>query len=263
MPVFPRDTMTSPLAEMLSLGLRVIPARANGEPLVPFKDATRDAQTIAAWQAKWPHADVAWAAPSSIVVITVVNRYRNLAQFGGRDAYGLETPSIANERGGATLLYSATVGSYYSLAVIEDAGIEIAVGAHVLLPTAGSGRWWIKPFGATPLAPAPDWVDHAALKPASNPRIPDLFRWAPSSTTSHGALLADASAVAKALGCKRRRGSDGNYQAHCPAHDDRHPSLSIRNGDDGRLLLHCFAGCGFFEIIGALERRGLLSRRSS
>ena len=34
--------------------------------------------------------------------------------------------------------------------------------------------------------------------------------------------------------------SDG-YIAACPAHDDEHPSLSVSEGDDGRILVHCFA----------------------
>lgn len=43
------------------------------------------------------------------------------------------------------------------------------------------------------------------------------------------------------------------WVAKCPAHDDRTPSLSIRQGDDGRALLHCFAGCPFSAITAALE----------
>lgn len=31
--------------------------------------------------------------------------------------------------------------------------------------------------------------------------------------------------------------------ALCPAHDDHHPSLSMRQGDDGGVLLYCFAVC--------------------
>ena len=38
---------------------------------------------------------------------------------------------------------------------------------------------------------------------------------------------------------------------HCPAHEDRTKSLSWRIAE-GRLLLHCFAGCTFDEIRGAL-----------
>ena len=38
------------------------------------------------------------------------------------------------------------------------------------------------------------------------------------------------------------------YIARCPAHDDRRPSLSIKVGDDGRVLLYCHAGCKFLSI---------------
>ena len=47
------------------------------------------------------------------------------------------------------------------------------------------------------------------------------------------------------------------FQARCPAHRDRSPSLSIAEGRDGRILLHCFAGCSTDAILAALN----LSRR--
>ena len=42
------------------------------------------------------------------------------------------------------------------------------------------------------------------------------------------------------------------WQARCPAHDDRHPSLSIGTGDDGRVLLKCHAGCTTKDILASL-----------
>tara|TARA_Y100000780_G_scaffold197352_1_gene187879 strand:+ start:3440 stop:5179 length:1740 start_codon:yes stop_codon:yes gene_type:complete len=42
------------------------------------------------------------------------------------------------------------------------------------------------------------------------------------------------------------------WQAHCPAHHDNSPSLSIAEGEDGRLLLHCFAGCEYRDIMAAI-----------
>ena len=39
-----------------------------------------------------------------------------------------------------------------------------------------------------------------------------------------------------------KRSGDG-WVACCPAHDDNSPSLSITEGEDGRALLHCHAGC--------------------
>jgi hypothetical protein len=39
--------------------------------------------------------------------------------------------------------------------------------------------------------------------------------------------------------------------ALCPAHADKNPSLSIRQ-ENGRLLLHCFAGCTVEAVCAAL-----------
>lgn len=64
--------------------------------------------------------------------------------------------------------------------------------------------------------------------------------------------MTEAERITRALGGKwySRFGS-----ARCPAHDDKHPSLSLSNGADGRLLLRCHAGCGFAAILDSL--RGL------
>lgn len=50
-----------------------------------------------------------------------------------------------------------------------------------------------------------------------------------------------------------KRTGAGRYQALCPAHDDRGPSLSIRELDDGRVLIHCFAGCDAQSILSSIE----------
>jgi hypothetical protein len=42
------------------------------------------------------------------------------------------------------------------------------------------------------------------------------------------------------------------WVARCPAHDDRSPSLSICELDDGRVLLHDFGGCGIDGVLAAL-----------
>ncbi|MNR26657.1 hypothetical protein D3C85_1438870 [compost metagenome] len=51
----------------------------------------------------------------------------------------------------------------------------------------------------------------------------------------------------------------GKWKARCPAHDDKDPSLSIREADDGKVLLHCWAGCEARDITAAigLELRDL------
>jgi hypothetical protein len=45
------------------------------------------------------------------------------------------------------------------------------------------------------------------------------------------------------------------WTANCPAHEDRNASLCIDEGDDGRTLLHCHAGCTVVDICGALGIR--------
>jgi putative DNA primase/helicase len=45
------------------------------------------------------------------------------------------------------------------------------------------------------------------------------------------------------------------WTARCPAHDDNQNSLSVAEGDDGRALVYCHAGCSFQEIIDALGIR--------
>ena len=44
----------------------------------------------------------------------------------------------------------------------------------------------------------------------------------------------------------------GKYVARCSAHDDRNPSLAISEGDNGRLLLHCWAGCETEAVLSAV-----------
>ena len=67
-----------------------------------------------------------------------------------------------------------------------------------------------------------------------------------------------ARAITKAL-----RGQwHGSYgTALCPAHDDHTPSLSIRDGDDGRLLTNCFGGCDPVAVWDAFRRQGLVGDR--
>ena len=45
------------------------------------------------------------------------------------------------------------------------------------------------------------------------------------------------------------------YQAKCPSHRDRMPSLSITEGANGSTFLHCFRGCTTEEILSAKGMR--------
>jgi putative DNA primase/helicase len=60
----------------------------------------------------------------------------------------------------------------------------------------------------------------------------------------------------------RRNGSGWLVRCPVPSHGkgrgDHSPSLSVTDGDDGRLLLRCFADCEFIAILDALKRLGLV-----
>lgn len=62
-----------------------------------------------------------------------------------------------------------------------------------------------------------------------------------------------AETIALALGGRK---AGAGWIARCPAHDDRKPSLSIRDAD-GQVLVRCHAGCDQYAVIAALRDRGL------
>jgi hypothetical protein len=64
----------------------------------------------------------------------------------------------------------------------------------------------------------------------------------------------NAESIAKRLG-GRKAGS--GWVARCPAHDDRDPSLSIRDSDHGKVLVHCHADCDQHDVIAVLKEQGL------
>lgn len=51
---------------------------------------------------------------------------------------------------------------------------------------------------------------------------------------------------------KVRKTGPGRWVAQCPAHDDKSPSLSIRETDDGKVLLKCWTGCSAHEVVSAV-----------
>ncbi|MEC4747174.1 CHC2 zinc finger domain-containing protein [Methylomicrobium sp. Wu6] len=48
-----------------------------------------------------------------------------------------------------------------------------------------------------------------------------------------------------------RRTGFGRFVARCPAHSDKSPSLTIAE-KEGRVLLHCFAGCEPADVLAAV-----------
>jgi putative DNA primase/helicase len=72
--------------------------------------------------------------------------------------------------------------------------------------------------------------------------------------------MSGAAIIAKALGGRK---AGKGWTARCPAHDDHDPSLSIVDGEDGKVLVRCHAGCAQAEVIAALRSRGLWEQRDN
>jgi hypothetical protein len=68
-----------------------------------------------------------------------------------------------------------------------------------------------------------------------------------------------AAEIAARLGGARRAGAW--WSCRCPAHDDRSPSLSVRDGVRG-LSVKCFAGCEPHDVLAELRWRGLIGSSS-
>lgn len=73
-----------------------------------------------------------------------------------------------------------------------------------------------------------------------------------------------ARSIAQALSGSIRNGK--SFLCRCPVathgkgRGDRNRSLSIADGDDGKLLVRCFAGCDWLDVLAELRRRGLTDK---
>ncbi len=52
---------------------------------------------------------------------------------------------------------------------------------------------------------------------------------------------------------KKVKKNRNGWLAQCPAHDDKEPSLSIKEGNKRRIIFYCYAGCSFASICAALD----------
>lgn len=52
---------------------------------------------------------------------------------------------------------------------------------------------------------------------------------------------------------KNVRQTSNGYTSRCPSHDDYKNSLAVAEGENGKTLFNCFAGCSYQDIIAALN----------
>lgn len=64
-----------------------------------------------------------------------------------------------------------------------------------------------------------------------------------------------AADIASQLG--KAKSTNGQWLCRCPAHDDKDPSLSVKDKPGGGVLVHCFAGCSQEDVIRVLTALGL------
>ena len=95
--------------------------------------------------------------------------------------------------------------------------------------------------------------------------IPRAPRDGGGSRTSVSSLCSSPAELLLSLLSGVRQTGPGKWMARCPAHEDRSPSLSVRETDDGTVLINCFGGCGAADVVTAvgLELADLFPRRES
>jgi hypothetical protein len=103
------------------------------------------------------------------------------------------------------------------------------------------------------MARAPD-ADRGPVAGASTETLSSPTEPATNSTAGvrQGGGIRTAYDTVTARLAERTGGTGRGGDWPCPAHDDRNPSLSVTNGD-GKVLLHCHAGCNVVDIVTALD----------
>jgi len=93
-------------------------------------------------------------------------------------------------------------------------------------------------------------VGHGRRKVVLYP-VADLRAWLARQTTSaRGGAVTPVQVLLERLSGVRKTST--GWSARCPAHDDRHRSLSISETTDGTVLVRCHAGCAAAAVVAAL-----------
>ncbi len=83
------------------------------------------------------------------------------------------------------------------------------------------------------------------MQEKGNPHV----RGAGSGTASQSGLSPLNVILARLEGVRKQ---GPGFMAKCPAHHDKTASLAITEAADGRVLMHCFAGCPVVAVLGAV-----------
>jgi Bifunctional DNA primase/polymerase, N-terminal len=153
--------------------MAVLPVGADKKPLTEHgvKDATTDPDQIRAWWKRWPHAEIGWAVPETLVVVDLDRRagadgLRDFFEHEGIEVDAFETPIAVTPSGGRHLVFDAKGAPYRNGVRVNGSAVDLrTIGGYVVLPRSGNGRWWLKPLSMS-LAPMPSWLP---VKPPGGP----------------------------------------------------------------------------------------------
>ena len=122
----------------------------------------------------------------------------------------------------------------------------------------GGNREWLTLLPGEP-PPAPFWLLEAVLAAEQAPADATPGRPVLGLPVEAAALLAelgprtyDAAVIVTACGGAWQHGGL-EAMIRCPAHDDHHPSASLKVAPNGRLLWHCYAGCSQSALTAAIR----------
>jgi hypothetical protein len=241
----------------LRSGLSVIAIRPKDKrPFVSWEEFQRRRPTeaeVRIWYHRWPDAGVAIVCVQISGLVVVDCDPRNGDGLAHIEHRLPPTPTVETGGGGRHLYFSAR-----GLVIPKVPGLlpgvdlqgeaSCVVAPPSIHPSGRAYRWLPgQGLGEAPLAPLPAFVRQLLalrLRPEEDERPPRRRRPRTTAALTLDQVLSLLHGV--------RRGGRG-WVARCPAHDDREPSLSIAE-DGGRLLIHCFAGCTFDEILDALRQ---------
>jgi hypothetical protein len=242
--------------QYLEAGLSVVPLQPNKkQPLVrwrEFQDRRPSVTEVQTWWTAWPAAGIAIVCGrvSELAVLDEDPRHggdRSLAR------YPLPEGPVVLTGGGGRHFYFALNGEHVPRIGALLPGVDLlgegalATAPPSVHPCGAVYRWAPgRALGEVPLPPLPFWLRGLLSDRRAAPRP------CAGSSGSAGAPLAVEAALARLDGVRR---AGTGWTARCPAHEDHVPSLSVGVGVDGRLLLHCFAGCAFDTIRASLEAR--------
>jgi hypothetical protein len=216
-----------------------------------FKDASRNPAVIATWWRHNPRYGVAVATGHGLAVLDVdtidghgTDGPASLARLEQEHGELPRTVEAITPSGGRHVWFLAPPNTKTRPGFADGLDLKARGGYVVVPPTSldGRGRYaW--DAGAhpteTPLAPIPEWLVELDVSPnGDRPAV----RTEPAGEAYRR--------VTEALRARRSARKGDKWQ--CPAHNDPHPSLSVHEAIDGKVLLKCFAGCTAEDVVAAL-----------